>query len=297
MASFSYHLLKVNAQILVKGLDLWDAAKYGLSDISWVFHGYYPGMTPLADVMNLPGLPARHGFQSATVLWQLFDAFPEMKQSFEKDNKILAFFSNPYDAVATTPRAKPVKVMADFKGLKLRVYSGLSGEWLSRLGGVPVFMPAPDMYLALQKGTIDGVQFAPGFATFFRIDEVLLDYSRVVIGPNYFSMAMNWDTWNKMPADIKAAWEKEGLIGLRATRERIGGWTKGFDNTFWSGEWLTKMGSKYVFYDIPVDEADRWREVGSKPLWVKWVAEMEAKGLPGQKVLDATLRLLGEYKE
>ena len=41
---------------------------------------------------------------------------------------------------------------------------------------------------------------------------------------------------------------------------------------------------------------EKWK-VTAKPAWDKWVKEMEARGLPGQAVLDEALRLVEKYKK
>ena len=153
---------------------------------------------------------------------------------------------------------------------------------------------APDLYLSLQKGTLDGLVMSAGFAGNFRLDEVLEYYTYVTFVANYFSMAMNWDTWNKkLPDDVKAAWEKERLIGRGAT-ELIGGWVDGFIGGF--PEWAVEQGSTFVRYDLSADEMARWRATGGETIWEDWVAEMEAKGLPGQKVFDRYVEVVKEVK-
>ncbi len=283
---------RYHAQTLVKGLDLWDAAKYGLSDISWTFWGYYPGITPLADVVTLPFAPVMTGKQNAVALWTLYDEFPELKQSFSACN-ILAFFSNPYPSIATTPKAGPIKTMADLKGKKIRPPGALPSQALAAMGAVPTMTSAPDLYMSCQKGVLDGLIMSAGFASNFRIDEVLLYYTFVpggsVVG-NYFSMSMNWDSWNKkLPADVKAAWEKQGLIYKGGT-EIIGGWVDPMDAAF--EQYLKDRGSKYEFYTIPADEGAKWTATGAKPVWDKWIADTTAKGLPAQKVYDRYMELL-----
>lgn len=283
-----------HAQTLCKGPDLWDAAKYGLSDISWFNMHNYPGQTPLADVACLPFAPIKSGQQQAIVMWQLFEKFPEMKQSFERDNKVLCFFANLYPSIATTPKAGPVRTAADLKGKKIRCPGALPSNAIKLLGAVPTYISAPDLYMSLQKGTIDGLMMSAGFAGNFRLDEVLLHYSLITLVGNYFVMAMNWDTWNKkLPADVKEAWEKEGLIHRGGTN-RIGGWVDGMETGF--EKFLIDHGSKYDFYTVPEDEAKKWREVGGKPLWDEWVKGIESKGLPGQKIYDEYFRLLAETK-
>jgi TRAP-type mannitol/chloroaromatic compound transport system substrate-binding protein len=53
---------------------------------------------------------------------------------------------------------KPVKSMADIKGLKMRI-GGFGGKVLSAIGGVPQNIPGGEVYQALEKGTIDATEW------------------------------------------------------------------------------------------------------------------------------------------
>jgi TRAP-type mannitol/chloroaromatic compound transport system substrate-binding protein len=54
---------------------------------------------------------------------------------------------------------KEIKTVADLKGLKMRLGGGLFGEAMQKLGVVPQNMPAGEIYQALEKGTLDAVEF------------------------------------------------------------------------------------------------------------------------------------------
>ena len=54
---------------------------------------------------------------------------------------------------------KEIKNVSDLKGIKFRV-SGLGGQILSKLGVVPQQIPAGDIYPALERGTLDAVEFS-----------------------------------------------------------------------------------------------------------------------------------------
>ncbi|MBK7002336.1 MAG: TRAP transporter substrate-binding protein [Rhodoferax sp.] len=54
---------------------------------------------------------------------------------------------------------KEIKAPGDLKGLKMRMGGGLFGESMQKLGVVSQNMPAGDVYQALEKGTIDAVEF------------------------------------------------------------------------------------------------------------------------------------------
>ena len=53
---------------------------------------------------------------------------------------------------------KPVKSLADIKGMKMRI-GGFGGKVLSAIGGVPQNIPGGEIYQALEKGTIDATEW------------------------------------------------------------------------------------------------------------------------------------------
>ena len=53
---------------------------------------------------------------------------------------------------------KKIKTVADLKGLKFRI-GGFAGKVVERLGVVPQNLPGGELYAALEKGTIDAVEW------------------------------------------------------------------------------------------------------------------------------------------
>ena len=53
---------------------------------------------------------------------------------------------------------KPIKSLADMKGLKMRI-GGFAGKVIERLGSVPQNIPGGEIYQALEKGTIDAAEW------------------------------------------------------------------------------------------------------------------------------------------
>ena len=53
---------------------------------------------------------------------------------------------------------KPIKSLADIKGLKFRI-GGFGGKVVERIGGVPQNIPGGEIYQALEKGTIDAAEW------------------------------------------------------------------------------------------------------------------------------------------
>ncbi len=276
------------SQTLAKGPDIWNAVKSGIADIGWCFHGYWPGMTPLADVITLPSLPFMKAEKGSEVLWKLYERFPEIQREFKDNHILMLWTSHPYFLITTK---KQVKTMEDLRGMKIRVTGGPPTDQMKALGAVPMLIPMPENYIALQKGVIDGMGTPWEAIHGFRLYEVVKYYTIVPLSAVYFSMAFNKQKWESLPKDIQAAiMSVSGLEGSKF-------WGRNFFDTAEQGveEMIKKGGYEMVKYVVPPDEVARWRKVSGEPLWKEWVKKMEAKGLKeAQKILDATLELLSK---
>ena len=58
---------------------------------------------------------------------------------------------------------------------------------------------------------------------------------------------------------------------------------------------MEKAGKIMEEVNLDPGEFEKWKALAGKPLQEKWVADMEAKGLPGQKILDEAFRLTEKY--
>ena len=54
---------------------------------------------------------------------------------------------------------KKINTIADYKGLKMRMGTGLGGRVIARAGGTAVLTPAADIYAALERGVIDAAEW------------------------------------------------------------------------------------------------------------------------------------------
>jgi len=274
------------SQTLAKGPDIWNAVKSGVADIGWCFHGYWPDMTPLSDVITLPSLPFIKAEKGSEVLWKLYEKFPAIQREYKDVHVFQLWTSHPYLLITSK---KQVKTIEDLKGMKIRMTGGPPTEQMKALGAVPILIPMPDNYLSLQKGVIDGMG-APWEAILaFRLYEVVKYYTIVPLSAVYFSMAMNKQKWESLPKDVQAA--ITSVSGLEAAKF----WGRNFFDTAEEGvdEQIKKGGYEMIKYTVPPDELARWTKVAGEPLWKEWVKKMEGKGRPeAQQVLNAALELL-----
>jgi len=96
---------------------------------------------------------------------------------------------------------KEIKTVADLKGLKMRI-PGLAGQVLQRLGVVPSMIPPPDVYTALEKGTIDATELAtPAIDESANLNRVAkyYYYPSWWEGSAQVSLYVNMQQWNALP--------------------------------------------------------------------------------------------------
>ena len=102
---------------------------------------------------------------------------------------------------------KEIKSVGDLKGLKFRI-GGMAGLILAKLGVVPQLIGGPDIYPALEKGTIDAAEWVGPY------DDEKLGFNKVAQhyyypgfwegGPTLLTL-VNEKKWNELPKSYQAA--------------------------------------------------------------------------------------------
>lgn len=265
-------------QSLTKGPQTWMGVKNGIADIAWNTMSLMPGMNPLAEAVTLPALPSPDPMANSELAWRLFETVPAIARPF-KDNKILALFCSDVDNLVTV---KPVKTLEDLKGLKIRTIAGPSVDMLKALGATPIVMPMPDVYMALQKGTIDGVMADWEPINGFRFYEVAKYVTtNTPFSYSLFTIIMNQRKFDSLPEAARAAILKHsGLEGSRRLAE-----TFAYSARSVAGPLAEK--GQVVIYELPDAERQRWIETAGTPTWDKWIKDMEKKGFKeAREVVD-----------
>jgi TRAP-type mannitol/chloroaromatic compound transport system substrate-binding protein len=101
---------------------------------------------------------------------------------------------------------KEIKSVADLKGLKMRV-AGLAGQILARLGVVPQQIGGPDVYPALEKGTIDAAEWVGPYDDeklgFYKVAKYYY-YPGWWEGGTTNHLLINLAKWNDLPKSYQA---------------------------------------------------------------------------------------------
>jgi TRAP-type C4-dicarboxylate transport system substrate-binding protein len=268
---------------LVKSAEGPDALKSGIADVVNILPSYYPGKMPLSTVMNLPCLTED--------LWVMSMAIRDLYKMPAVAKELSAFGARYLSASGGAgyhvSSKKPIRSAADFKGLKLRAL-GYQAQLLERLGGVPVNIVAPEIYTAIERGTIDGDISTPSLVIQYSLQEVAKHYTLVPFGDSGIFMAIREAAWEKLPPDIQKIMEEVNDEHIAAYHRiyQIEG----------NGASLTKMkaaGVEIIAY--PAADGKALQEIASKTIWDKWVGQRTADGLPAQEVLDNFKKLIDQY--
>ena len=101
---------------------------------------------------------------------------------------------------------KQFKTLEDVKGMKIRAVGGAMVDAMKAYGMTPMFIPMPDNYIAMQKGTVDGVGATWEAIQAFRLHEVGKYVTvNMPLGASYFAVVMNKKKWNSLPKDVQTA--------------------------------------------------------------------------------------------
>ncbi|WGR96201.1 TRAP transporter substrate-binding protein DctP [Bradyrhizobium sp. ISRA435] len=113
---------------------------------------------------------------------------------------MLGQYLYPYQVAFSS---KKLTSIADIKGQKIRVTSPEQGEFIKRLGGIPVTLGAPEVPSALDRSIVDGVLTAnTGGGNTWR-DLLKFNYR---LGINYFNsvIIVNKDRFSKLSPEVQA---------------------------------------------------------------------------------------------
>ncbi len=264
--------LKITILQQGKPKDQYDNIASGVVDFGLVIPSYTSGKFPLTSAIELPFL-VEDAEKASGVLWETYEKY--LKDEY-KDVKMLWMFVHGPGQMHTTK--KPIKKLEDLKGLKIRTPGRVMAGALKKLGCVPVTMPVPQVYNALDRGTIDGVTLPWEVMRAFKFYDVLKYHTEVRLYTLAFFIAMNKKTWDSLSPDAKKVIESS--MGMEMSR-RAG-------KVFMLADAPGKKASlkhNGTLIPFPDKERERWINAvkGSK---TEWISEMKGKGLPGDKVIN-----------
>ena len=264
--------------------ELIDQVIDGVIDLTWTVVGYTPGRFPTTEVFELPFM-VTDSRAASSAYWQMMKT--HMEDSEFKDVKVLGTWVHGPGVIHSVD---PVETPADFDGMKIRGASRQVNALLKQLGATPVGMPVPAVPEALSKSVIDGTTIPWEVSKSLRISE-LVDYHTEFSGPYLYTvtfvLAMNRDKWNALSADQKAAFDihSGAVFSVFAADVQTAADAPARAIAVDAGNDILSLDAAQT--QVWIDAA--------KPVYDTWVAEMAAKGMDGQALIDEARALMDAY--
>ncbi len=188
---------------IVPGPGVHDAVKDATVEIGFTCSYYYFGKDPTYCIDT--AIPFGMNARQIKAWYRQGNGAKLMGEFFAKSN-IVSFPSGNTGVQMGGWYRKEIKSVADFKGLKMRV-AGLAGSVLAKLGVVPQQIAGSDIYPALEKGTIDAVEWVGPY------DDQKLGFNKVAKyyyypawweGGPQISTYVNAKKWAELPKEYQA---------------------------------------------------------------------------------------------
>ncbi len=177
------------------------AARAGLTNYAPCFSLYMSKDYNLVHGLGLPFL-FNNSHEAVATAENLYGKY--LKKEHERYGVSIArvAHTSPYHLWTN----KPVRNLADVKGMKIRAGGGIHSQIIGAIGATQVSMPGADSYTAMQRGTLDGIHFSDAIALIFKTHEVTK--YRTTNGFNLLTIEYCLDSkWHKaLPADLKVVW-------------------------------------------------------------------------------------------
>ena len=266
---------------------LFDQARDGVVDISWTLFGYTPGRFPVSEAFELPFMAG-----SATETTMALQDY-QAKYMQDELTGVHPLLIHAPAAYKIHTKGRPVAVMADLDGLKIRAPSRTMTDGLNALGATAVGMPVPEVPQALTTGVIDGAVIPWEVFGSLRIESVTRDHTEFGtenggLSTSVMALVMNQAKYDALPEDLRQVIDANSGAALA----EIAG--AAFDAAE-QDERQKALDAGNSITLIPEGDLTPWRDA-SQPVIDAWVQSMTDAGHDGQAMLDDARAMLDKAK-
>lgn len=266
--------------------ELMDQAIDGVADIVWTVVGYTPGRFPRTEVFELPFMMTDAGAVSRAY-WQMFEK--HMKDDDFKDLKILGTWVHGPGLIHSN---KPIREVADLQGVKVRGASRTVTSLFENFGATSVGMPVPAVPEALSKGVIDATTIPWEVTAALKIPELVknhTEFSNKALYTVTFVLAMNKAKYESLPDDLKKIVDEKSGEEFSVF---AGETQAGADGP--AREKAAAAGNNII--TLSDEEVSKWRDA-AQPVYDKWIADMDSRGIDGNALIAEAQELIKKYSK
>lgn len=267
-------------------VQLYDQARDGVVDVVWTLPGNTAGRFPRVEVFELPFIMS-NAEATSKAYWEYVQT---MAPDEFKDTQVIALQVHGPGVIHTVE--KPVKSVADMRGIKMRAPTRQVNKLIGALGAIPVGMPLPQIPDALSKGTIQGCVIPWEVVPSVKVHELTkysaeFDPAGGSLYTTTFVMAMNKAKYNSLPPDLKKVIDANSGMATSAWLGKVqqAGDIPGRKAAVDHGN---------TIFTVSAAEAQEFRR-RSRAIEVEWVDDMKKRGFDGRKLLETARSLIDKH--
>lgn len=265
-------------------LSMLSNKSFDMGIVCWL---YQPGITPLGTMDWAVPFNTTDCTRSVVGKKRVFEEIPAVMEELTRHNikPFLWWGMKPYWLYTKFPVTK----IEDLKGKKI----GASGRdipvYIRATGAIPISNVVAEKYEMLQRGLTEGDCMDFFMMTDYKIYEVVKYLYPININRAVTSVfCIHNDSWNAIPEDIQKIMLEEAVAAEKWECQMEAQWME--ENfKIWRNAGV-KIGT------LSEEEVVKWAElIKNHPQ--NWANELEAKGLPGKKVIRRYIEILEELGE
>jgi len=179
---------------VIRNKEQAEACRTGLIDMVYTAGSYYTSIIPEIDTMSLTTM--RPWEERKTGVFDYLESLHEKKANIHMLGRVgtgVLFYLF---------LSKPIAKVSDLEGRKIRC-SPTTIPFMKAVGAVPIGMPPPDIYTAMERGVVDGYILPPGTIRDFG----LVPVSKFIVFPGFYEpcqfVLINLDVWNRLPRHLQ----------------------------------------------------------------------------------------------
>jgi TRAP-type mannitol/chloroaromatic compound transport system substrate-binding protein len=225
-----------------------DAVSAGVLQAQSSWPGYWTGKEPALSILSDFAFAYTDPMQMATWYYER-DGLSLLREAYAKFGVHVVGVT--WWGAESLVSKKPIRTIADFKGLKIRSPQGLTADIFTKIGASPVILPGGEVYSALDKGVVDAADWAT----------VSMNQRMGLFEPAKYSVtifhslpvqefSVNAAAWKALPDELKEivttavhewGWHQIRKVASEDARVASNIKAKGVTQITWGGEELKKL--------------------------------------------------------
>lgn len=262
------------AGTLISDREGMDQLASGVADMAFIAPIYSRTGKDITKSMSGWIDPRLTPVEKVQLFWKVWEKYPALQAEYE-DVVLIAAHAGDNMHIQTADR--PVRSIEDLKGLRLKA-TGESVTVLNELGAAAVAMPMGEVYVALQKGTLDGTVAPYETLVGFKFGEVIKYYTTLPMPRSaYGSRAMNKDSWAALPEDIQKILMDNSIFWA----QKVDDYARAQDEE--GKAFGVEQGVEFIEPDV--DTIKNLLDAQQR-VWGARATELDAIGIPGTDIMN-----------